>query len=195
MNTEPVEKLYKAAVVALEAAQAEISEMRVDHEAAIENYTAKCDAAQAENAAQKQTLLAANAVLAASKLALDQAVAQRDAALARLAELEKQEPVMVYDGRCIWDCGDGGHQDVTMLKMIAKGTKLFAAVGASPQTSQARELTTEQLRCLEEAHNIENEESYFSARPNLEVTPVLLSAFTAAHRMGWNAAINAKGES
>ena len=58
---------------------------------------------------------------------------------------------MVYDGRRIWDCGDGGHQDVTMLKMIAKGTKLYAAAGASPVQpvqglqSVADALTIEQL--------------------------------------------------
>lgn len=57
-----------------------------------------------------------------------QALVWRD----ELAALREQEPVMVYEGRCIWDCGDGGHQDVTMLKMIAKGTKLYAAPGAKP---------------------------------------------------------------
>ncbi len=39
---------------------------------------------------------------------------------------------MIYNGRCIIDCGDGGHQDVTMLKMIAAGSKLYAAAGARP---------------------------------------------------------------
>ena len=51
---------------------------------------------------------------------------------AKLAALASQEPVMIYEGRCIFDCGDGGHQDVTMLKMIPKGAKLYRAAGAAP---------------------------------------------------------------
>jgi hypothetical protein len=49
----------------------------------------------------------------------------------------KAEPVMVYDGRCIWDCGDSGHHDVTPLKIIAKGTKLYATPLAAHQTGQS----------------------------------------------------------
>ena len=50
---------------------------------------------------------------------------------AKLAALHAQEPVMIYEGRCIFDCGDGGHHDVTMLKMIPKGAKLYRAAGAA----------------------------------------------------------------
>jgi len=53
----------------------------------------KLEALQAEVAQKDQTLASANAVLAAAKIALDQTVQQRDAALSRLAELEKQEQV------------------------------------------------------------------------------------------------------
>ena len=44
---------------------------------------------------------------------------------AELAAIAATEPSMIYHGRCIIDCGDSGHQDVTMLKMIARETKLF----------------------------------------------------------------------
>lgn len=112
--------------------------------------TCRSEAADAIEAAQTEIERLQTTVKHLSDAAANATFAEK-AALARLAELTKQEPVMVYDGRCIWDCGDGGHQDVTMLKMIAKGTKLYAAAGASPvQTSQglqsvADALTIEQL--------------------------------------------------
>jgi hypothetical protein len=34
---------------------------------------------------------------------------------------------MIYHGRCIIDCGEHGHNDVEMLKMIPAGTKLYTA--------------------------------------------------------------------
>ena len=51
--------------------------------------------------------------------------AERDTLRVQLAEIAAAEPSMIYHGRCIIDCGDSGHQDVTMLKMIARETKLF----------------------------------------------------------------------
>ena len=50
---------------------------------------------------------------------------ERDTLRAELAAIAATEPSMIYHGRCIIDCGDSGHQDVTMLKMIARETKLF----------------------------------------------------------------------
>lgn len=47
------------------------------------------------------------------------------AALQAAIDAPEPEPVMIYHGRCIIDCGDGGHQDVTMLKMIPAGSRLF----------------------------------------------------------------------
>ena len=44
---------------------------------------------------------------------------------AEIAAIAATEPSMIYHGRCVIDCGDSGHQDVTMLKMIARETKLF----------------------------------------------------------------------
>jgi len=45
--------------------------------------------------------------------------------IASMEAQPEQEPVMIYEGRCIIDCGDTGHQHVTMLKMIPAGTKLY----------------------------------------------------------------------
>lgn len=50
---------------------------------------------------------------------------ERDTLRAEIAAIAATEPSMIYHGRCIIDCGDSGHQDVTMLKMIARETKLF----------------------------------------------------------------------
>lgn len=44
-----------------------------------------------------------------------------------LAKLREQEPVAVYHGRCTIDCGEHGHHDMEMLKMIPAGSKLYAA--------------------------------------------------------------------
>ena len=38
---------------------------------------------------------------------------ERDALRAQLAEIAATEPSMIYHGRCVIDCGDSGHQDVT----------------------------------------------------------------------------------
>lgn len=40
---------------------------------------------------------------------------------------EAQEPVMIYHGRCTIDCGEHGHHDVEMLRMIPAGSKLYTA--------------------------------------------------------------------
>jgi len=39
----------------------------------------------------------------------------------------KTEPVMIYRGRHIIDCGEFGSHDMEMLKLIPAGTKLYAA--------------------------------------------------------------------
>lgn len=51
-----------------------------------------------------------------------------------------QEPVMIYHGRCVIDCGEHGHQDVELLKFIPAGAKLYTA----PQAAAVEPLTTEQ---------------------------------------------------
>ncbi len=63
------------------------------------------------------------------------------AALLALIETKQQEPaqdepVMIYHGRCTIDCGEHGHQDVEMLKMIPAGSKLYTHPQASkPNTA------------------------------------------------------------
>ena len=42
------------------------------------------------------------------------------------------EPVGIYHGRCIIDCGEHGHHDIEMLKLIPAGSKLYT----TPQQSQ-----------------------------------------------------------
>ena len=51
---------------------------------------------------------------------------------------QQQEPVMIYHGRCTIDCGEHGHQDVEMLKMIPAGTKLYTSPPAAQQQSAER---------------------------------------------------------
>ena len=45
---------------------------------------------------------------------------------------EAQEPVMIYHGRCTIDCGEHGHHDVEMLRMIPAGSKLYTAPQPAP---------------------------------------------------------------
>jgi hypothetical protein len=49
------------------------------------------------------------------------------------------EPVAIYRGRCIIDCGEHGHHDIEMLKLIPAGSKLYT----TPQQSQP--LTDERI--------------------------------------------------
>ena len=51
---------------------------------------------------------------------------------------EAQEPVMIYHGRCTIDCGEHGHHDMEMLRMIPAGSKLYTAPRpAAPQAAPA----------------------------------------------------------
>ncbi len=45
---------------------------------------------------------------------------------------EVQEPVMIYHGRCTIDCGEHGHHDMEMLRMIPAGSKLYTAPQPAP---------------------------------------------------------------
>ena len=42
------------------------------------------------------------------------------------------EPVAIYHGRCTIDCGEHGHLDMELLKMIPAGSKLYT----TPQPTQ-----------------------------------------------------------
>ena len=43
-----------------------------------------------------------------------------------------EEPVMIYHGRCTIDCGEHGHHDMEMLRMIPSGSKLYTAPQPAP---------------------------------------------------------------
>lgn len=47
------------------------------------------------------------------------------ASLAASAASAGSEPVAIYHGRCVIDCGEHGHLDMELLKMIPAGTKLY----------------------------------------------------------------------
>ena len=39
---------------------------------------------------------------------------------------------MIYHGRCTIDCGEHGHHDMEMLRMIPSGSKLYTAPQPAP---------------------------------------------------------------
>ena len=79
--------------------------------------------------------------------ALNDAARENTSLRAQLTEIAATEPSMIYHGRCIIDCGDSGHQDVTMLKMIARETKLFTRPMPAQDVKDA-----ERYRWLREQH-------------------------------------------
>jgi hypothetical protein len=48
-----------------------------------------------------------------------------DALTQAIEQAGKMEPVMIYHGDCIIDCGNDGHHNMEMLKMIPAGSKLY----------------------------------------------------------------------
>lgn len=52
---------------------------------------------------------------------------------------EAQEPAMIYHGRCTIDCGEGGHHDMEMLRMIPAGSKLYTAPQPAPAPLSERD--------------------------------------------------------
>ena len=46
------------------------------------------------------------------------------------------EPVMIYHGGCTIDCGEHGHHNMEMLKLIPAGTKLFTHPASKPEPSE-----------------------------------------------------------
>ena len=87
------------------------------------------------------------AQLADAELHTKQVERGLDKALAQLEKIAATEPSMIYHGRCVIDCGDSGHQDVTMLKMIARETKLFTRPMPAQDVKDA-----ERYRWLREQH-------------------------------------------
>ncbi|MCK6414712.1 MAG: hypothetical protein L6Q63_04015 [Giesbergeria sp.] len=60
---------------------------------------------------------------------------------------EAQEPVMIYHGGCTIDCGEHGHHNVELLRMIPAGSKLYTAPQPSP-ASQGDALPREEFAWL-----------------------------------------------
>ena len=46
---------------------------------------------------------------------------------------------MIYHGRCTIDCGEGGHHDMEMLRMIPAGSKLYTAPQPAPASLSERD--------------------------------------------------------
>lgn len=42
-----------------------------------------------------------------------------------IEKIKAQGPDMLYHGRCVVDCGEHGHADVELLKLIPAKTKLY----------------------------------------------------------------------
>ncbi len=58
---------------------------------------------------------------------------------------QQAEPVAIYHGRCTIDCGEHGHHDIELLKMIPKGARLYT----SPSAPTAVEPTGEDSTVVE----------------------------------------------
>ena len=54
------------------------------------------------------------------------------------------EPVMIYHGGCTIDCGEHGHHNMEMLKLIPAGTKLFTHPASKPE-----KLTDEEIKRIQ----------------------------------------------
>ncbi len=81
---------------------------------------------------------------------LERVAARIDAHVERCLESKKtpqqeaQEPVMIYHGGCTIDCGEHGHHNVELLRMIPAGSKLYTA----PQPVEREPLTDEAVDLL-----------------------------------------------
>jgi hypothetical protein len=82
------------------------------------------------------------------------------------------EPVMIYHGRCTIDCGEHGHQDVELLKMIPAGSTLY--------TRPAVPLTRERVAAImEEATGLSA-----SGMDDLDSFEWLVRKVEADHKIG-----------
>ena len=60
------------------------------------------------------------------------------------APSKPSEPVMIYHGGCTIDCGEHGHHNMEMLKLIPAGTKLFTHPASKPE-----KLTDEEIKRIQ----------------------------------------------
>lgn len=91
-----------------------------------------------ERAALSATLLAMHGVLTSREAEialLKKALLEAEAA----PQQEAQEPVVIYHGRCTIDCGEHGHHDMEMLRMIPSGSKLYTAPQPAPAPLSERD--------------------------------------------------------
>ena len=128
--------LMESAADLLQSQAERIAELEADLRVAQMSTVDKC--------AEIYTL---RAQLADAELHTKQVERGLDKALAQLEKIAATEPSMIYHGRCVIDCGDSGHQDVTMLKMIARETKLFTRPMPAQDVKDA-----ERYRWLREQH-------------------------------------------
>lgn len=68
-------------------------------------------------------------------------------AAVELDRAQRGEPVAIYNGRCVIDCGDNGHHDIEVLKMIPCGAKLYTAPQPAHTEAEVQELVAAFLKC------------------------------------------------
>ena len=96
------------------------------------------------------------------------------------------EPVAIYHGRCVIDCGEHGHLDMQLLKMIPAGSNLYSASTVAAITAQrdqalARATDWKRLydRAINEANGLTN---YVEDRPELRSVERRLDVISADAR-------------
>jgi hypothetical protein len=104
---------------------------------------------------------------------------------------EAQEPVMIYHGRCTIDCGEHGHHDMEMLRMIPAGSKLYTA--PQPAPAPLSEMPYEKRKAIQEGEQISASDAWFKARHEMLDTLDRRNVFRAGFDRGWNAALAAQG--
>ena len=98
---------------------------------------------------------------------------------------------MIYHGRCTIDCGEHGHHDMEMLRMIPAGSKLYTA--PQPAPAPLSEMPYEKRKAIQEGEQISASDAWFHARLNMLDTLDRRNVFRAGFDRGWNAAMAAQG--
>ena len=98
---------------------------------------------------------------------------------------------MIYHGRCTIDCGEHGHHDVEMLRMIPAGSKLYTA--PQPAPAPLSEMPYEKRKAIQEGEQIGASDAWFKARHEMLDTVDRRNVFRAGFDRGWSAALAAQG--
>ena len=98
---------------------------------------------------------------------------------------------MIYHGRCTIDCGEGGHHDMEMLRMIPAGSKLYPA--PQPAPAPLSEMPYEKRKAIQEGEQIGASDAWFKARHEMLDTVDRRNVFRAGFDRGWNAVLAAQG--